>query len=182
MDGVGQRGILDELKQRVLKDDGAGRDGKVLTDFKGVHVGLGNDRGAVAAFHIRHEIARTADQVFAFAVLDFAQDLGIGQWEIGGRPGIDHLPGIEIKLLLGIRIQPLHRGDNIPHPLCVQQIGLLEKVEERVFRPVRIPETAVAGFRVDDRFLRGVVILEQALGSGEPKLLIAVPEIRLCAH
>ena len=80
-----------------------------------------------------------------------AQHFGIGQQEIGRAHRVDELARIEIDLLGGRRIEPVHLLHHVLHEAGGQQVGLPDEVENLVFLPGVVPEALVLGVGIDHR-------------------------------
>jgi hypothetical protein len=75
-----------------------------------------------------------------------AQQLRIGQHEVRRRKRVGDLAHVEFGLLAGVRVEVGRARDQMVGPLRGEQVGLLEKIEELVGRPLRILEAPV--FRI----------------------------------
>ena len=102
---------------------------------------------AFAAVQILKQIVKTLDQVLAIALQSGAQHFGIGQNEIGGRERVGELLGVELDTLARFWIEILDFGDRSLQPVCREQIGLLDEVENLIFLPVLVLEAFVSGGR-----------------------------------
>ena len=111
-----------------------------------------------------------------------ADDLGVGQGEIGRCNGVDELAGVEVDLVLRLAIEALDIVHRRMQPARREQVGLLEIVEQQVFAPFGIAKSPVVflGFDQGRAFdahhsFRGVlpqrhgVLPQRHLGLGEAR-------------
>ena len=118
-----------------------------------------------------------AREVLAPRLQRVAQQLRIGEHEIGRRDRVDDLAQVELGLLAGQRIETFGVFDQSIAELGGQQVGLLEEVEELVRRPFRVGEALVAWIGLRDR--GGVFVAGQAACGMRPEVEIALAERRL---
>ena len=131
---------------------------------------------ALAALQIRQQMVQTLDQVLTLGVEGALKNLGVGGGEIRRRQGVDPLPGIEGDLFPRLGVQAVDIADRVADPVRRQQVGLLQGVEQDVFRPGLILEPLVVR---GGRGHRGGVLPIQALGRGIEQDGIALPQFRL---
>ena len=173
---LGRRLVLDELDQPVLKDHRARRGGDVAADLEGVHVGLPGAQAVPGVLEVLGELAHPPHQALAPGLAHFAQHHRVGQREVGGRERIHDLASDEVELLRLAAVEPLDAGEAAAQPARIQQIGLLEKVEDRVVRPFGVAEAVVALLGRDHRL--GLPAHHAGRGRGPERLEIA-PQLHL---
>ena len=176
---LGRGGVLDQLHQFILKHHLAGGDPDIAANLEGVGVGHLDVQAALAAFQVAQQVVQALQQVFPAGLGRLAQHLRVGQQEVAGTHRVDELARIEIHLLCGFRVQPVHVRDDILHEAGRQQIGLLDEVEDLAFLPGVILEAAVGGGGVDHR---GVVHAHHPARGILPQGHIVLPESQLGLH
>ena len=108
-----------------------------------------------------------------------AQHLGVGHDEVGGRHRVDELAGVEVDLLGGLVVQPLDVAHGGLDPARGQQVGLLDEIEQAVFRPGGVAEAPIVLLRLDQRRLLGA---QELPGGVLPERHIVLPEGELGLH
>ena len=93
----------------------------VLAQLEGLGVGHPDLEAALASLQVLQQVVETLHQVLAAALQGLAQHLRIGHQEVGGRHGVDELPGIEVDLLGGLVVQALNVLHRRLHPARGQQ-------------------------------------------------------------
>ena len=137
---------------------------------------------AVSGRDILRQLRHALDEIGAAGGYRLAEDLRIGEDEIGRRKRLCHLPHVKQRLGAGVLIQPLRLRH---HPVCKTDgrlIGLEKKIEERVGLPVGIGKTFASALcgAAFGRFLRGRIG-----GSGKlrhrfrPQIVIARQQMGL---
>src|SRR5262249_6747870 len=146
-----RRRVLNELHQLIFENDLARREREIAADLE--HFGPGLTDLEVAPpgrdvlgehVHATHKIARVRGE-------RFAQELGIGEYEIGRRDRVGDLADIELCFLPGVRIERLGVAHQPVRPLHRQEIGLLEEIEELIGRPLGIGKALVLRIGRGDR-------------------------------
>ena len=112
-----RRRVLNELHQLVLEDHLAGRDREIATDLEHRGVGLADLEIAAARLDVLGEHAHAAHQVLRVGGQRFAQQFRIGEDEIRRRQRVGDLAHVEVRLLLGARIEPLRVVDELLGPV-----------------------------------------------------------------
>ncbi len=165
--GLRRRRVLDELDQLVAEDHLAGRRRYVDADVEPARIGLADLERALAGFDILGEHRQAADQVGAVLLDRPADQLGIGDEEVGRRQGGGELPHVETRRLPGLMVEPLGLLHHFLGPARDDQIRLLEEIEDRVLGPFRVGEAGVLRRRRGHR-LRGRAV--NALQGRSPQL------------
>src|ERR1700752_2876142 len=97
-----------------------------------------------ALFDVLRKHMHAAHEIVGIRCQGLAQELGIGENEIGWRQRIGDLAYVKFGLLLGMRTEIGGIRDELVGPLRSQKVGLFEKIEELVLRPFRIAEPLVS--------------------------------------
>ena len=82
------------------------------------------------------------EQALALGLHRPLEHLRVGQREIGRAHRVDEGPGREAHLLARRLVHPLDRVDRAEQPLGDQQIGLADRVEQRIVAPFRARRSA----------------------------------------
>jgi len=130
------------------------------------------------ALEVHQQVAQAAQQVVAAGLHGAAQDLGVGQQEVGRAHRLDELAGVEVDLLRGARRQAVDVAHDVLHVAGGQQVGLLDEVEHLLL-PGGVAEARVLGVGLDHR--RGVEAPEAARGV-LPEGEVVLPEADLRLH
>jgi hypothetical protein len=131
---------LDQLVEPGLLDHLAGRRRYVDADLEGRAV----DMAELALLHVLEQMLEAVEQALAPGLDRLLDHLRIGQGEVGGRHRIEEGAGGEAQFLADLGVHPLDRVDRAEQPLGNQQIGLADRVVERIVLPGGRGETAVA--------------------------------------
>ena len=167
---------MDELHQLVLEHDLAGRHGEIAPELEGGWIGLADSQLAGAGLDVLRQHVHAAHQILRIGSEGLAQQFRIGENEIRRRNRIGDLPGIELRLPLGVRVEIVGFLHQPVGPGAGEQIGLLEEVEELVRRPFRIGKALVACARLGDR---GRGLARQPFDRVAPKIEIGAAQPRL---
>ena len=97
----------------------------------------------LALLEVRQQMLEAVEQALALGLHRPLDHLRVGQREIGGRHRVDERPGGEAQLLAGLLVDALDRVDRAEQPLGDQQIGLADRVVERIVAPFRGGEAPV---------------------------------------
>ena len=109
---------------------------------------------ALAALEVVQQVLQPRDQVAAAARQVACTTSGLVWAKLDGRERVDQLAGMELELALGRRVQPVRTLDRAVQAARRQQVALLDEVEDRVLRPLLVPEAAVVLGRLDHRLGR----------------------------
>ena len=108
----------------------------------------------------------------------FAQQLRIGQQEVGRRQRAGDLLDVEAGLVARVLVDPLGAFDQLLRPARGDQIGLLQEVEDGIFGPFGILEAVVLRLgprpgRRRRRPARACSVVPRGRGIGEPSRVCA---------
>jgi hypothetical protein len=128
---------------------------------------------AAPALQVFQQVLQALDQIVAAGIERGLEHGGIGVDEVGRGHRIHELAGVELHPAGGLVVQALDLAGQSLHAVGGEQIGLLDEVEYRVFRPLFVREALVAGRRLDDRL---GFLAQQPLGGGLPEVESVFPE------
>ena len=103
-------------------------------NLKAVEVGHLQAQPSAPALDILDQIPETVDQIFAPALDASLENDRIGRDKIGRRQRVDELARVELRLVMGMRIDPLDAANRRLKEARHQQIRLLHVVEDRGYR------------------------------------------------
>jgi hypothetical protein len=172
----GRGRVLDELHQLVFEDDLAGRAGEIAADLEHRGARLADLEVAVSGLDVLGQHVHAAHEVLGLGRERLAQQLRIGEHEIGRGDRVGDLAHVEIGLLLDVRVEPFGVMHQPVGPLHRQKIGLLEEIEELVGRPFGVGEAPVPRVGRGD----GLHLLAgHAPGHMRPEVEIGLAQLRL---
>ena len=141
VDLLRRRLVLDELEDLRAEHDRARGGGDVAADLE--LRGVDALRQSRRPGDVGREAPRAADQVRAALVDDRAQDGRIGEREVAGRDGVEHVARREARLTLRLPVE-LGVRDQAVDGLARRQVALHHPAEQPVLLPGGVREAAVA--------------------------------------
>ena len=148
---LGRRRVLDELDEIVAEHDLARRVRHVDPDLEALRVRLAHLELAAAGLDVLGEHLHAAHEIGAVLLDRRADELGVRGEEVRGRQRARQLPDVELGLVAGVLVEPFRLLDERLGPARGDEIGLLEEVEDRVLRPLRVLEAGILRIRRRDR-------------------------------
>ncbi len=141
---LGRRVVLNQLHHVVAENDFALRRADVFTDLE--RIGVDQRDTAFVIGQIFRRVFPALDQILAAGAQRFLDDFGIEERHVRGAHHVAKLFCEKLCAALGALVD-VGRVDRVQESFGDQQIGLLERIERRVFGPCGVRKTAVAGFR-----------------------------------
>ena len=159
---LSRRIILDQLIERGLVNDLAGSRRQIAPDFERARLRLRHLPLADVAQHVLQAV----QEALALGLDRPLHHLRVSQSEIGWAHRVDEAFGGEAQFLAGRGIDPLDFVDAAEQPVGDRQIGLADRVEQRILAPFLGRESTILFLRRLRRRAEQLAPSFETLGPG----------------